>query len=56
MSGVYRNCSVRATLLKMGKVHSVLETLIWRGHWADPDGNKILRDTASTFKFVDKVI
>lgn len=38
-----------AILLKMAKVrcgdmHSVLETLSWRGHWEDPDGNRTLRE------------
>lgn len=39
-----------------GDMHSVLDTLGWRDHWADPEGNKTLRDTSSTFHFVDKSI
>lgn len=37
---------------EQGNVHSVLETLTWKGHSADPDGNKTLTDTASIFQFL----
>lgn len=50
-----------ATSRKMGKVrcgdvHSVLGTLRRRGHWADSDGNRTLRDISSAFLFVFKSI